>query len=400
MRILPCALALAAAFAAPAEAQCFMADLETTQVVPPPIGSGGGLGFFRIDRTSNTLFYDLTFVGSGLTETVSHIHGYAPPGSNAPVVHVFRAGDNKTGTWTYAESQEADLLAGLAYVDVHTLANPAGHLRGQIIPDTSDAMLYGRTEGDQVVPPCVGCGQTGVVILRLDTTADVMTQDYFIYPVTTTFGTHLRGYVPPGQNGGYLSFLFNGLTATWSYPDADEYKILAGLTYAENYYNFGGIARAQMNLMCQKDPPATSYCTAGTSANGCRTRMSAIGAPSATAPVGFRLQAAGAPGLRNGIFFFGINGQQAKPWGNGSSFQCVVPPVSRAGLMVGEGSAQLCNGSFTRDLNARWCPTCPKASQNPGAGAVVDAQLWYRDPNNTSNQVTSLSDAIEFAVGP
>ena len=35
-----------------------------------------------------------------------------------------------------------------------------------------------------------------------------------------------------------------------------------------------------------------------------------------------------------------------------------------------------------------------------GAGAVVQAQLWYRDPWNSSNQTTSLSDAVEFTVGP
>ena len=35
-----------------------------------------------------------------------------------------------------------------------------------------------------------------------------------------------------------------------------------------------------------------------------------------------------------------------------------------------------------------------------GAGTVVQAQLWYRDPQNTSNQTTSLSDAIEFTVAP
>ena len=57
----------------------------------------------------------------------------------------------------------------------------------------------------------------------------------------------------------------------------------------------------------------------------------------------------------------------------------------------------LCDGTFAQDLNARWTA---KPNQNPGAGAVVQAQLWYRDPFNTSNQTTSLSDAIEFTVGP
>jgi hypothetical protein len=52
---------------------------------------------------------------------------------------------------------------------------------------------------------------------------------------------------------------------------------------------------------------------------------------------------------------------------------------------------------MAQDLNARWTA---KPAQNPGAGALVQAQLWYRDPQSTSNQTTSLSDAIEFPVGP
>jgi hypothetical protein len=39
-------------------------------------------------------------------------------------------------------------------------------------------------------------------------------------------------------------------------------------------------------------------------------------------------------------------------------------------------------------------------AKNPGAAAVVQAQLWYRDPFNTANnQATSLSDSIEFVEG-
>ena len=38
----------------------------------------------------------------------------------------------------------------------------------------------------------------------------------------------------------------------------------------------------------------------------------------------------------------------------------------------------------------------PKPNKNPGAGALVQAQIWYRDPASTSNQTTSLSNAVEF----
>jgi hypothetical protein len=145
--------------------------------------------------------------------------------------------------------------------------------------------------------------------------------------------------------------------------------------------------------------PPEKYCTAGTSASGCQALISASGTASATAVSGFTLSAATVEGNKDGLFFYGTNGRQANPWGNGTSFQCVAPPVKRGGLLVGAGTVGNCDGSFSQDLNARWCASCSKPSHNPGPGATVQAQLWYRDPLNTSNQTTSLSDAIEFCVG-
>ena len=142
---------------------------------------------------------------------------------------------------------------------------------------------------------------------------------------------------------------------------------------------------------------ATSYCTAGVSASGCQATMSTLGTPSATQPTGFSLVASGVEGAKDGLFFYGTNGPQANPWGNGSSFQCVTPPVFRAGLLNGTGSTGACNGAFSQDMHALWSSNPAK---NPGPGATVQAQAWYRDPMNTSNQTTSLSDAVEFTVCP
>jgi len=149
----------------------------------------------------------------------------------------------------------------------------------------------------------------------------------------------------------------------------------------------------------QPDGSAVSYCTAGTSASGCRALLSASGTPSASSSSGFLLSAATVEGAKDGLFFFGVNGRQASSWGPGTSYQCVAPPVKRAGLLAGSGTAGLCDGSFVQDLNALWCPTCPKPLANPGAGTTVQAQLWYRDPKNPGGQTTSFSDAIEFLVG-
>ena len=143
-----------------------------------------------------------------------------------------------------------------------------------------------------------------------------------------------------------------------------------------------------------------TYCTAGTSASGCQALIGATGNASASASSGFFLTISGVEGQKEGLFFCGTNGRQANPWGNGTSFVCVVPPRWRAGLLTGVGTVGACDGSFSQDLNAHWCSTCPKPLHNPGAGALAQAQLWYRDPASTSNQTSSMSDAIEFLVGP
>jgi hypothetical protein len=139
-----------------------------------------------------------------------------------------------------------------------------------------------------------------------------------------------------------------------------------------------------------------TYCTAGTSSNGCTARIWAYGSPSASASDGF-LVVGSHTGNKNGMFFFAANGQQTVPWGSGTSYQCVVPPVKRAGLLNGFGTTKSCDGTFTQDLNTLWSGSPHK---NPGSGAVVQAQLWVRDPNNTSNKKTVMSDALELTVGP
>ena len=64
-------------------------------------------------------------------------------------------------------------------------------------------------------------------------------------------------------------------------------------------------------------------------------------------------------------------------------------------MLQGTGTPGTCTGSFSQDLNAHWQANPAK---NPGPGTVVQAQLWYRDPQSTSNQPTSFSDALEFVT--
>jgi ELWxxDGT repeat protein len=146
--------------------------------------------------------------------------------------------------------------------------------------------------------------------------------------------------------------------------------------------------------VCELQSPET-YCTPGTTASGCQASIAASGVPSATAPSGFVVGVTGAEGDKDGLFFFGTNGRQASPWGNGTSFQCVVPPVKRSPTQPGGGTSGACDGSFLLDFNALISAQPAKA---PAVGSEVQIQCWFRDPLSTSNQTTSLSDALEFTL--
>src|ERR1051326_5194295 len=64
----------------------------------------------------------------------SHIHGFAGPGVPAGVVFPLPLGNPKVGVWNYAEADEANILAGNTYANIHTTNNPGGEIRGQIVP--------------------------------------------------------------------------------------------------------------------------------------------------------------------------------------------------------------------------------------------------------------------------
>jgi hypothetical protein len=142
----------------------------------------------------------------------------------------------------------------------------------------------------------------------------------------------------------------------------------------------------------------STYCTAGTSAQSCAGSISASGTPSASAASGFTISVTGIDGQRTGLVFYGIQGRAAQPWGTTSSFLCVKTPTQRTPPQLTNGSLLSCDGSLALDWNA-YRATHPGALGAPfAAGAIVDAQAWYRDP--ASSKSTALTDALEFTLQP
>lgn len=96
--------------------------------------TGTGEATVTVDTVANTLTYHVTYTGLTGPASAAHIHGFAPRGTaTTNILHGFdSAATPIDGVWSYAEGQEAQILAGLTYINIHTAANPSGEIRGQI----------------------------------------------------------------------------------------------------------------------------------------------------------------------------------------------------------------------------------------------------------------------------
>jgi hypothetical protein len=131
---LACAAALAFAAPASAETIAMKAELKASNEVPPINSKGAG----AVSATYNTATKKLTWKGSytGLSgpATAAHFHT-GEAGKNGGVAVPIGGADKSPfeGSTTLTDAQAADLMAGRLYVNVHTAANKAGEIRGQVV---------------------------------------------------------------------------------------------------------------------------------------------------------------------------------------------------------------------------------------------------------------------------
>jgi hypothetical protein len=152
-------------------------------------------------------------------------------------------------------------------------------------------------------------------------------------------------------------------------------------------------------VLSSASAPVVSYCTAGTTTNGCSAILSASGWPSATANAGFLLTATNVEGLRSGLIFYGASGRNAAILTPGSSSRlCLRSPVQRTNTANSGGSNNTCTGSFSLDwLN--WMASRPQALGQPlTPGQIFQGQCWFRDPVAPGG--THLSQGVEWTLCP
>jgi hypothetical protein len=128
------ALGAALAYAGPAFADKMKATLDGAAEVPPVTTAGKGTADVDFDPATKKLSWKLTHSGLSGPATAAHFHGPGEPGKNAGVAVAIpnAASSPVEGTATLTDAQAADLASGKYYINVHTAANPAGEIRGQV----------------------------------------------------------------------------------------------------------------------------------------------------------------------------------------------------------------------------------------------------------------------------
>jgi formylglycine-generating enzyme required for sulfatase activity len=144
----------------------------------------------------------------------------------------------------------------------------------------------------------------------------------------------------------------------------------------------------------------TTYCTAGTSTNGCTPSINANVQPNTANSAGCVITTSGVEGQKQGIVFYGVDNSGFAPvlWGAGSSsFFCVKSPVTRVGAPLNSGgSAGQCDGLFTIDWDAFQVANSTALGNPWVLGDKVFVQSWYRDPS--APKTSNLSNALELTL--
>lgn len=118
----------------PAHVIVTTAHLDGASEVPSNGRLGEGEAVVRYNRETGELDWELHYERLSGTVTAAHIHGPAGPAANAPVLIQFaNPGISPIkGRTRIRPAQARELVSGLWYVNLHTVAHPGGEIRGQL----------------------------------------------------------------------------------------------------------------------------------------------------------------------------------------------------------------------------------------------------------------------------
>ena len=151
-RTLGLATAAGLALAAPAAAGeqiCYQFEfsLSGAEEVPAVDTEATGTGLVQVVTNSNEFRFEIAYSNLTSTENAAHLHGPAGIGQDPGPIFFLPPENPKVGVIVYDEGWEDDILAGLTYVNIHTVNNGGGEIRGQVDQPSSCDLFNDDFEG-------------------------------------------------------------------------------------------------------------------------------------------------------------------------------------------------------------------------------------------------------------
>ncbi len=240
----------------------FANALQGSEEVPSNLSPARGTVIVKYNSETNVLELVGDYQNLSAAISGSHIHGPAAPGTNASVLFPLTNSGGTIGTLTdtstLTEAQEADLLAGNMYVNVHSTGTfAAGEIRGQLLLTSMGETQYftGLMQASQsVATPAVVSSGTGTATVLLDKLSlKVFTTGSFSGLTSNINNAHIHGGAA-GTNGPVVVPLFfagttsGTVTGTATVTSTFADSMINGLSYinihTDNYP--AGEIRAQL----------------------------------------------------------------------------------------------------------------------------------------------------------
>jgi hypothetical protein len=236
---------------------------------PNPVSTpGSGAGQFRL--SGDQLTFEVSYSGLSGPATAAHIHGPADADGAAGVMidlapfngGAFGTSGTLAGTVTLTPAQFLAVASGRTYVNVHTGANRAGEIRGQIVPCATALPFSATLSGDAERPNPVVTSGTGSTLMALEgsTLGFVIRYSGLSGPATAA---HIHGPADATASAGVLidlkPFHVGDFAPSGSFfgsvilTEAQKTAVLAGLTYVNIHTdaNRPGEIRGQLNRTIQ-----------------------------------------------------------------------------------------------------------------------------------------------------
>jgi len=157
----------------------FPVMLSGSQNTPPLATNAYGVGVFNLSKDFSKIKFNIITQGLSGAITGAHLH-FGMPGVAGPIAISISTnvnGDEISGDIIGPSQAVIDsLFANSIYFNVHTLANPNGEIRSQLMWEKNNLYFDAALNGNQEVPPVI-TGAKGAATIKINASFDTLWYD-------------------------------------------------------------------------------------------------------------------------------------------------------------------------------------------------------------------------------